>query len=284
MTTPAAYESNQWGRSPLYVLSDGSLVPGVAVVNPDGTVVGGAGGGGGAATVADGADVAEGAKADAAVTNPASSASVIALLKGLLTEALLNPTAVAQSTGNASLATIATAVQAATPAGTNLIGSVTGPFATVTSQTTRPGDANAYAINDAFANSTSAPTAGGFTLTGAARASGGSGLITDLLIVSSNNAATTLQGELYIFDSAVTAVNDNAAFALSAADSLKIVAVVPFTLVAGPSSAIVHLQNLSIGYTCVGTADLRYLVKVKNVYTPANAETLNVRAKFAQVT
>jgi hypothetical protein len=36
--------------------------------------------------VADGADVAQGDKDDAAVTNPASSASVVALLKGLLTK------------------------------------------------------------------------------------------------------------------------------------------------------------------------------------------------------
>lgn len=45
---------------------------------------GGGGGGGGAVTVADGADVTQGAIADAAVTNPASSGSVIALLKGFL--------------------------------------------------------------------------------------------------------------------------------------------------------------------------------------------------------
>lgn len=42
--------------------------------------------GGGPATIADGSDVTQGAKADAAVTNPASSGSVIALLKGLLTK------------------------------------------------------------------------------------------------------------------------------------------------------------------------------------------------------
>ena len=60
---------------------------------PDGTTWIGmpvqiASGGGGAVTIADGADVTEGAKADAAVVNPASSASAIALLKGLLTELL----------------------------------------------------------------------------------------------------------------------------------------------------------------------------------------------------
>lgn len=62
-------------------------------------VAGGGGGGGGAATIADGADVTQGAIADAAVTNPASSATVVAALKGILT-----------------------LLAAATPAGTNAIG------------------------------------------------------------------------------------------------------------------------------------------------------------------
>jgi len=45
-----------------------------------------AGGGGNAVTIADGADVTQGSKGDAAVTSPSSSASVVALLKGILTE------------------------------------------------------------------------------------------------------------------------------------------------------------------------------------------------------
>lgn len=74
----------------------------VVLVNPtDGSFY--AAGGGGtpstAATIANGADVTQGAIADAAVTNPASSASVIALLKGLIT---------LQTTANALLTTIAT--------------------------------------------------------------------------------------------------------------------------------------------------------------------------------
>lgn len=45
----------------------------------------GSGGGSSAVTVADGADVAQGDKDDAAVTNPALSATIVAILKGLLT-------------------------------------------------------------------------------------------------------------------------------------------------------------------------------------------------------
>ena len=59
----------------------------------------------GAVTIADGADVAEGSRADAAVVNPASSASEISLLKGLLTELLAIvgfDTTIATNTGNIS--------------------------------------------------------------------------------------------------------------------------------------------------------------------------------------
>lgn len=65
-------------------------------------IAGGSGsGGGGAVTIADGADVTQGALADAAVTNPASSASVVAALKGTLTD-LGAPGATACTTDTAS--------------------------------------------------------------------------------------------------------------------------------------------------------------------------------------
>lgn len=157
---------------------------------------------------------------------------------------------------------------------------------TCTTSITRPADTTAYAANDCFSDSTSAPTSGGYTLTGAGRISGGSGIITDILIVSSADPATTLQGELWIFDSAATNVNDNAAFALSDGDALLLVGVVPFTLattVAGSgTNSYASLQGLNLGFTCVGTANLRYLVKVKAAYTPISAEVLTVRAKIVQ--
>lgn len=160
--------------------------------------------------------------------------------------------------------------------------------ATITSTATRAADTAPYAINDAWSDSTSAPTAGGFTLTAMGRASAGSGIISDILILSSNDPATPLQGELWIFDSAPTVVNDNAAFALSDADLLKLVAVVPFTLVttvAGSgTNSCAHVVGLNAGYSCVGSANLRYLVKVKNAYVPANAEVLTVRAKIQYTT
>lgn len=161
---------------------------------------------------------------------------------------------------------------------------VTFAATTVTTTVTRPADTTAYAADDTWANSTSSPTTGGFTLTGMAVQSGGSGLLTDVMIVSTNNPSTKLQGEVWIFDTSVTAVNDNAAFTLSDADAVKAVAIVPFTLnqygdSGSTGNGFAHVQGLNIGYTCSGSADLRFLVKVKNAYTPASGEALTVRAK-----
>lgn len=66
----------------------GELVPIKLTDNGDGTFSEAValGAGGGAVTIADGADIAQGAKGDVAVTNPTLSASEIALLKGLLTQ------------------------------------------------------------------------------------------------------------------------------------------------------------------------------------------------------
>lgn len=163
-----------------------------------------------------------------------------------------------------------------------------GSMVTITTTMTRPADVTAYAANDNIETSTSAPTSGGLTLSGAARISGGSGVITDILVISNNDPATLLQGEIWIFDSAVSAnQNDNAAFALADADSLLLVAVVPFTLattVAGSgTNSYAHIPNLSIGFTCVGSANLRFKLKAKNAYTPASSETITLRVKIIQV-
>lgn len=146
---------------------------------------------------------------------------------------------------------------------------------------TRPTDTNAYANNDVWANSTSAPTTGGFTFSNAARVSGGAGLITDLVVI--NSVAAVLQGELWLFDSAVTAVNDNAAFALSDTDVLKLIGVIPFQTEAQPSNAVAHVADINALFVAVGSANLRALVKLKSAYTPGNAEVLTFRLKVRQL-
>lgn len=157
------------------------------------------------------------------------------------------------------------------------------PVITCTTTVTRPSDTNVYAALDCYSNSTSAPTAGGFTFTGAARASGKSVILTDIVIVNSNPAATTLQATLFVYDTAVTAVNDNAVFTVSDSEALTMVAKIPFTMQVGAANNHVHLQNLNIGVTTVASADLRFIIRVENAYTPASAETLTFRAKFVPV-
>lgn len=153
---------------------------------------------------------------------------------------------------------------------------------TCSTDITRPADVLVYAVNDAISSSTTVPTAGGSTLTGAARASGKSGIITDIIVASSNVPATLLQGEIFVFDTAVTAINDNVVFAVSDAEIKTLVARIAFTLDAVGNNSIAHVQGLSIGFTCVGSADLRFLLRAKNGYTPANAEVITVRVKILQ--
>lgn len=144
---------------------------------------------------------------------------------------------------------------------------------------TRPADSNAYAANDAFSNSTSAPTTGGYQFVNMARAPGGSGTITDAIF--SMSTANSLQGELWLFDQPVTNIADNAAFAISDAEALTLVGVIPFNCTDTTSNnAISYVTNIGIGYTCVGAAPILWgLVKVINAPTPSSADVLGIRLK-----
>jgi hypothetical protein len=150
---------------------------------------------------------------------------------------------------------------------------------TVSVDITRPSNTTAYTAGDALSNSASAPTTGGFTFTSAARASGKRTMLADMVIASSNVSAA-LQGEIWIFDTAVTNINDNSAFAVSDSEIKTLVAKVPFGLAAVGNNSAVHLPNLGMVIDTSGSADLRFLVRVVNDYSPASAEVLTVRAKF----
>jgi hypothetical protein len=148
---------------------------------------------------------------------------------------------------------------------------------------TRPADTTAYAAGDAMSNSTTAPTSGGFTLTDAARKSGGSGIITDVCVASSNDPGTRLNGEIYFWDQAVTNINDNAAFTVTDAEIKNCIGVVPFSLYDVGANHYSHMTGLNILYTCVGTANLRFLLRVRAAYTPANAEVISITVKMLQL-
>ena len=151
-----------------------------------------------------------------------------------------------------------------------------------TTNVTRPANVTAYSANTCLSDSTSAPTAGGFTLTSAVRASGKTGLLTDMIITSSAPTGG-LQGEIWLFDSAVTNVNDGSAFAISDAEVKTLLGVVPFILTADTNNAWAMVTGLNIGIVPVGSANIRYLIKVKAAYTPQSGEVITVRAKVLPI-
>jgi hypothetical protein len=154
---------------------------------------------------------------------------------------------------------------------------------TVSTDVTRPADTTAYAVNDAISDSTSAPTSGGFTLSNIARKSGGSALITDVIVTTSNDAATPLQLEIFFFNTSVTNINDNAAFAVSDAEIKTCIGRVGLALEDVGNNGYAHIQNVNILVTCSGSANLRFLLRAKNAYTPANAEVFTIIVKALQL-
>jgi hypothetical protein len=165
--------------------------------------------------------------------------------------------------------------------GANVIGQFFGAAATVSVTVTRAANTTTYAVGDNFGSTSS----GGYTLTNAARISGGSGIITDVTIVFDEDAATPLQGEIELFDSSFTEVADNAAFVVSDAEARTLVASIPFTLADFGNNGAVHIQNLNIGFATSGSANLRMAVVAKNAYVPTtNSSVLTARFKIIQTT
>ena len=146
------------------------------------------------------------------------------------------------------------------------------PVRILTLDVTRPANTTAYAINDAIADTT--PTAGGFTWSAAARTSGGTGAIQAFRFASANDAATPLVGEVFVFNQAVTAIADNAAFVISDTEVKTLICKLPFSLEDIGNNDFYEVNGLWIPYTCVGTDDLRFLMRAKNAYTPISGEVL----------
>lgn len=148
----------------------------------------------------------------------------------------------------------------------------------------RPADGNSYTALDMIADSTSAPTAGGFTITGACRANAGSVIIPDVWVMSNDTAA--LAAKILLLDTAVTTTpNDNAAEALSDADAAKVQGEIPFTLAARANNASAHVQNLNIQAKCLaGATTLKFLVQATGgALTTVSANTYTFKFKVIQV-
>jgi hypothetical protein len=222
---------------------------------------GGGGGGGGAVTIADGADVAEGAKADARAGSPdQASASVIALLRAIFQMGLNSVTDLDGILINSS----------ALVAGVTIAGGNVGGFTTV--------------IKSAVVVTAAAYSAGNAvgalrTLTNAVRTPG-TGILQSIGILDRANQKAAMT--VFIFDSNTLAatITDKTAFVFST-DDLKVIAQVSIgagDYVTTNSKAIAVLSGLNIPLKAASGTTL-YAVMV-TTGTPTFTATDNVQVEF----
>lgn len=107
--------------------------------------------------------------------------------------------------------------------------------------------ATAYTIGDQTGNQ--------FTFANAARVSGGGGIIRGITLVSAADAIGTF--DVVIFDSSVTLAADNAAFAISDADALKVIDLVSLNGAFDiGNNRLCRSGPLAIPYVCSGGTSL----------------------------
>lgn len=94
-----------------------------------------------------------------------------------------------------------------------------------------------------------------FTVANAARALGGSGTITGVKLIDANDIIGAY--DVVFFDASVSLAADNAAFAISDADALHLVGIVPL---AGAfdlgANRLGQAFNVAVPYTCSGSSSL----------------------------
>ncbi len=121
-----------------------------------------------------------------------------------------------------------------------------------------------YSVNDAVGN-------GPFEVPGVTK-----GVITDAVIVTSQDAPTPLQGEVWVFDGSVMGSPNNQPHFVSDTDIKKLVGVIPFSMVDAGNNGAAWVRNLEMAFS----APLRFLVRARNTYTPVANEVVTVRLKI----
>jgi hypothetical protein len=167
------------------------------------------------------------------------------LVDGLEALGASGATAALQTTGNASLVTIAgyldtveTLLAAALPAGENFIGKIGGDVLTATSTPTV--STSAYASGDVIGSK--------MTLTGMARVAGGAGIVQSIILNSKSAQTGAVDLLLFSADPSSSTFTDNAALSVNAADFDKLIGVAhitDWTNLGTPSVAQWHTGNLA---------------------------------------
>ena len=149
---------------------------------------------------------------------------------------------------------------------------------------TRPADVTAYAGGDAVADSTTTPN--DLEFLNCATASGRGGRIVSATLIDSVNGTQPTGFDLFLFDTAPTPTNDNAAFALTDANANDCVGVISWVdathgVDAGANNYVFARNDLNLGFVCADTT-LYGLLVVRGAYTPASGEIFTIRLGIAQ--
>lgn len=153
---------------------------------------------------------------------------------------------------------------------------------------TRPNDTNTYAAGDVFNESTSAGT--NLTFAGCSRYTAGTGVIQAATLIDSANQALKGSFELWLFNAAVTADNDNAVFTPTDAELLTLQAIIPFTnwyvgdaTANAGGNAVSLANNLGMPFTCAsGSTSLIGVIVVRNAYIPVAQSSLTFTLEILQ--
>jgi len=147
---------------------------------------------------------------------------------------------------------------------TSITGNV-GGFTATTSSNIVMSAAGAYATGDYMGTSTTPQS-----FSGAARTSGGSGIIKSLTI-SDKIVTANVDMELWLFRATFTAPTDNAAWAISDTEMLDVVGIVPISPAgwsASSNNQVYHDYSLSIPFDLSAGTSLYYALVSRGV-TPA---------------
>lgn len=176
------------------------------------------------------------------------------------------------------------------PVGENIIGHTFGGFVTSPVLLQRPatfpaGLNNTYIPGSAWANSTTAPTAGGFIFPGVSRLPGGS-VIAKSIVITSSQAASNLSGVILPFSGTVTAVPDGSPMTFSFAEACTQLPSIPFDLSTAlvlPFSTGLSIPLNDLGFTLgTGQTDLHFLLFINNAYAPLASEQLHFALSVVQ--
>lgn len=151
---------------------------------------------------------------------------------------------------------------------------------------TRPANTTAYTAGDVVSAVTSNDH---FTFTPAVRMAGGmGGVIRSAVFMGSSAEATKPDLELWLFDTDIAEVADNAAFALTDTEILTLIDIIKFpvaSMVTGGGNIAQMVRDLYIPFrpaAASGTSIFGQLV-IRNAYTPVSGEVFKVRLAVEQL-